>query len=88
MWRLIGHGTNLNIVAGHLMAFIETIFPNGWSLSQQDDAQERNDEFKVLTWPRNTSDPRPAVNLWDVLNKQLRATEAQACNLQDVKDCC
>ena len=43
-------------------------------------------EFEVLTRPPNSPDLNPMEHLWDVLDKQVRSTEAPPRNLQDLKD--
>ncbi|KAK3543439.1 hypothetical protein QTP70_020917, partial [Hemibagrus guttatus] len=65
-----------------LPPFMETVFPDGCGLFQQDNApchkakmlqewfDEHNNEFEVLTWPPNSPDLNPIEHLWDVLNKQ------------------
>ncbi|MCJ8738877.1 hypothetical protein PDJAM_G00040730 [Pangasius djambal] len=74
-----------------------TVFPNVRGLFQQDDApcltadivqeqfEEHDKEFKVLTWPPNSPDLNPIEHLWDVLDKQVRSMEAPPHNLQDLK---
>lgn len=90
--------TFLSIVADHVHPFMETVFPDGTGLFQQDNApchkakmvqewfEEHNNEFKVLTWPPNSPDLNPIEHLWDVLDKQVRSMEAPPRNLQDLKD--
>jgi len=90
--------THLNIVADHTHPFMETVFPGGCGLFQQDNAfchkakmvqewfEEHNNEFEVLTWPPNSPDLSPIEHLWDVLNKQVRSMDAPPRNLQDLKD--
>ena len=90
--------TYLSIVADHVHPFMETVFPGGCGLFQQDNApchkakmvqewfEEHNNEFEVLTWPPNSPDLNPIEHLWDVLNKQVRSMEAPPRNLQDLKD--
>ncbi|KAK3510356.1 hypothetical protein QTP70_004933 [Hemibagrus guttatus] len=77
---------------------METVFPDGCDLFQQDNAQchkaktvqewfdEHNNEFEVLTWPPNSPDLNPIEHLWDVLDKQVRSMEAPPRNLQDLKN--
>ncbi|XP_047016706.1 spliceosome-associated protein CWC27 homolog isoform X2 [Ictalurus punctatus] len=43
-------------------------------------------EFKLLTPPPKSPDLNPIQLLWDVLNKQVRSTEARPHILQDIKD--
>ena len=88
----------LSIVGDHAHPFMETVFPGGCGLFQQDNApyhkakmvqewfEEHNNEFEVLTWPPNSPDLNPIEHLWDVLNKQVRSMEAPPHNLQDLKD--
>ena len=75
--------TYLSIVADHVHSFIETVFPGGCGLFQQDNApchkakmvqewfEEHNNKFEVLTWPPNSPDLNPIEHLWDVLDKQV-----------------
>ncbi|KAK3522147.1 hypothetical protein QTP70_026962 [Hemibagrus guttatus] len=74
--------TYLSIAADHLHPFMETLFPDGCDLLQQDNApchkaemvqewfDEHNNQFEVLTWPPNSPDLNPIQYLWDVLDKQ------------------
>jgi len=81
------HTTYLSIVADHVHPFMETVFPGGCVLFQQDNAPyckakmvqecfEEHSEFEVLTWPPNSPDLNPIKHLWDVLNKQIRSMVA------------
>uniref|UniRef100_A0A8P4K6M0 Transposable element Tc1 transposase n=1 Tax=Dicentrarchus labrax TaxID=13489 RepID=A0A8P4K6M0_DICLA len=90
--------TYLSTVADHVHSFMETVFPDGSGLFQQDNVPchkakmvqewfvEHNNEFKVLTWPPDSPDLNPMEHLWDVLDKQVRSMEAPPNNLQDLKD--
>ncbi|KAK3570978.1 hypothetical protein QTP86_031835, partial [Hemibagrus guttatus] len=90
--------TYLSNVADHVHPFMETVFPDGCGLFQQDNApcheakmvqewfDEHNNEFEVLAWPPNSPDLNPIEHLWDVLDKQVRSMEAPPCSLQDLKD--
>ena len=61
----------LSIFAEHVHPFMETVFPDGCGLFQQDNApfhkakkvqewfEEHNNEFEVLTWPPNSPDLSP-----------------------------
>ena len=92
------HTTYLSIVADHVHPFMETVFPGGSGLFQQDNVpchkakmvqewfEEHNNEFEVLTWPPNSPDLNPIQHLWDVLNKQVQSMEAPPRNLQVLKD--
>ncbi|KAK3533885.1 hypothetical protein QTP70_033007 [Hemibagrus guttatus] len=106
-WETLGpaiHGdvtltrsTYLSIVTDHVHPFMETVFPDGCGLFQQDNApchkaemvqewfDEHTNQFE-LTWPPNSPDLNPAQHLWDVLDKQVRSMEAPPCNLEDLKD--
>ena len=86
------------IVADHVHPFMETVFPDGSGIFQQDKAschkanilqewfEEHNRKFRVLTWPPNSPDLNPIEHLWDVLDKQVRSMEASPRNFQDLKD--
>ena len=69
------HTTFLSIVAGPVHGFMETVFPGGCGLYQQDNvpchkakmAQEwlrkHNNEFEVLTWTPDFPDVNPIEHL-------------------------
>ncbi|KAK3568332.1 hypothetical protein QTP86_004231 [Hemibagrus guttatus] len=94
----VTRSTYLSIVADHVHPFMETLFPDGCVLFQQDNApchkaemvqewfDEHNNQFEVLTLPPNSPDLNPIQHLWDVLDKQVRSMEASPHNLQDLKD--
>ncbi|KAK3570501.1 hypothetical protein QTP86_020077, partial [Hemibagrus guttatus] len=87
--------TYLSNVADHVHPFMETVFPDGCGLFQQDNAQchkakmvqewfdEHDNKFEVSP---NSPDLNPIEHLWDVLDKQARYMEAPPRNLQDLKD--
>ncbi|KAK3525097.1 hypothetical protein QTP86_015271 [Hemibagrus guttatus] len=82
----------------HVHPFMETLFPDGCGLFQQDNApcykakmaqewfDEHNSQFEVLNWPPNSPDLNPIQHLWDVLDKQVRSMKAPPHNLQDIND--
>ena len=86
----------LSIVADHVPPSMETVFPDGSGLFQQDNVicltakivqewfEEQDKEFKVLPWPPNSPDLNLIVHLWDVLEKEVRSMEAPPYNLQDL----
>ncbi|KAE8297395.1 Transposable element Tcb1 transposase Transposable element Barney transposase [Larimichthys crocea] len=88
--------TYLNIVTDHVHPFMETVFPDGSGLFQQENApyhkakvvqewfEEHNNEFEVLTWPPNSPDLNPMGDLWDALDKQVRSMEAPPQDLKDL----
>ncbi|KAK3532871.1 hypothetical protein QTP70_001156 [Hemibagrus guttatus] len=94
----VTRSTYLSIAADHVHPFMETLFPDGCGLFQQDNApchkaemvqegfDDHNTQFEVLTWPPNSPDLNPIQHLWDVLDKQVRSMEARPHNLQDLKD--
>lgn len=47
---------------------------------------KHNSEFEVLTGPPDSTDLYLIKNLWDVLDKIVRAMEAPPHNLQQVND--
>ncbi|KAK3560338.1 hypothetical protein QTP86_006422 [Hemibagrus guttatus] len=89
--------TYLSIVADHVHPFMETLFPDGCVLFQQDNApchkaemvqewfDDHNNQFEVLTPPPNSPDLNPIQHLWDVLDKQVRSMETPPYNLQGPK---
>ncbi len=82
------HTTYLNSVVDQEQPFMETAFPDGRGLFQQDIASryiakmvqewfERHDnKFGVFTYPPNSPDLNPTDHLWDVLDKQGWSVEA------------
>ncbi|KAK3523760.1 hypothetical protein QTP70_009232 [Hemibagrus guttatus] len=81
--------TYLSIAADHAHSFMETLFPDGCGLFQQDNApchkaKMGQEWFEVLTWPPNSPDLNPIHHLWDALDKQVRSMEAPPRNLQDL----
>lgn len=70
-------------MAEHL--FMETVFPTGYGLFQQDNApchetkmvqewfEERNNRFEVLTWLLNSPDLCTIEHVRDVLENQVRS---------------
>ncbi|GBM46676.1 hypothetical protein AVEN_261055-1 [Araneus ventricosus] len=43
--------------------------------------EEHRDEFTALPWPANSPDLNPIENLWDHLDRVVRATDPQPRNL-------
>ncbi|KAK3513336.1 hypothetical protein QTP70_012369 [Hemibagrus guttatus] len=94
----VTRSTYLSIVADHVHPFMETLFPDGCGLFQQDNApchkaemlqewfDDHNNQFEELTPPPNSPDLNPVQRLWDVLDKQMPSMEAPPHNLQDLKD--
>ncbi|KAK3572207.1 hypothetical protein QTP86_026064 [Hemibagrus guttatus] len=95
---IVTRSTYLSIVADHVHPFMETLFPDGCGLFQQDNApchkaemvqewfDDHNNQFEVLTPPPHSPDLNPIQHLWYVLDKQVRSMEAPPHNLQDLKD--
>ncbi|KAK3528676.1 hypothetical protein QTP70_007720 [Hemibagrus guttatus] len=94
----VTRSTYLSIVADHVHSFMETLFPDGCGLFQQDNApchkaemvqewfDDHNNQFEMLTPPPNSPDLNPIQHLWDVLDKQVRSMKVPPRNLQDLKD--
>ncbi|KAK3567781.1 hypothetical protein QTP86_026451, partial [Hemibagrus guttatus] len=81
----------------HVHPFMETLFPDGCGLFQQDNApchkaemvqewfDDHNNQFEELTPPPNSPDLNPIQHLWDVLDKQVRSMEAITSQLTGLK---
>ncbi|KAK3538082.1 hypothetical protein QTP70_028642 [Hemibagrus guttatus] len=94
---ILTRSTYLSIAADHVHPFMETLFPDGCGLFQQDNAlchkaemvqewfDDHNNQFEVLTPPPNSPDLNSIQLLWDVLDKQVRSMESPPHNLQDLK---
>ncbi|KAK3523811.1 hypothetical protein QTP70_010172 [Hemibagrus guttatus] len=79
----VTRSTYLSIAADHVHSFMETLFPDGCGLFQQDNApchkaemvqewfDDHNNQFEELTPPPNSPDLNPIQHLWDVLDKQV-----------------
>ncbi|GFX27711.1 transposable element Tcb1 transposase [Trichonephila clavipes] len=69
------------------------VFPQDDGIFQQDNArchtaasvrawfEEHQDEFTVLPWPANSPELNPIENLWDHLDRVVRAMDPQPHNL-------
>lgn len=87
----------LNILADHVHPFMEAVFPDGDGLFQQGNTpchtakavqgwfEEHDSQFKVLPWPRDFTHLNPIEQLWNVLDKQVRSTEAPPGSLEDLR---
>ena len=76
------HTTYLSIVADHVHPLMETVFPDGCGLFQQDNKpchkakmvqewfEEHSNKFEVLSCPPNSPDLNPIEHLWDLWDKQ------------------
>lgn len=79
---------SLRIVADLVHVVMVSIFPDRRGLFQQCTLPQSKNEFKVLSWPPNSSDIDPAnaiEHLWNLLDKQVRYTEAPSRNLRELK---
>ncbi|KAK3525149.1 hypothetical protein QTP86_019533, partial [Hemibagrus guttatus] len=93
-WEILGpavhvdvtvtRSTDLSIAADHVHLFMETLFPDGCGLFQQDNVachksklvqewfDDHNNQFEVLTWrPLASPNLNPIHHLWGVLDKQV-----------------
>lgn len=85
--------SHLSIVADHEHSLMETVFPDGSGLFQQDNStkmvqerfEEHNNQFKVLTWPPKSPDLNLITRLWDVLNKQKPIRGGPTSQLTGIK---
>ena len=48
--------------------------------------EKHDKEFKVLSWPPNSTDLNPIEHLWDLLEKQIQSMETTPHNSQALKD--
>ncbi|KAJ8254683.1 hypothetical protein GJAV_G00196010 [Gymnothorax javanicus] len=88
----------LNIVADQVHPFMATVFPDGDGFFQQDGGpcctaqsvqewfEEHDAEFKLLPWPPNSPDLNPLVNLWGLLEQQVRSAATPPGSLEDLKE--
>ncbi|GBL86576.1 hypothetical protein AVEN_194831-1 [Araneus ventricosus] len=82
-----------SVLADHVHSYMRIIFPQNDGIYQQDNArchtarnvcawfEEHQDEFTVLPWPANSPDLNPIENLWDYLDRVVRAMDPQPRNL-------
>ncbi|GBN57732.1 hypothetical protein AVEN_130996-1, partial [Araneus ventricosus] len=82
-----------NVAAHGPPPYMRIIFPQNDGIYQQDNAkchtarsvcawfEEHQDEFTVLPWPGNSPDLNPIENLWDHLDRVVRAMDPQPRNL-------
>ncbi|KAK3548209.1 hypothetical protein QTP70_005161 [Hemibagrus guttatus] len=85
----VTRSTYLSIAVDHVHSFMETLFPDGCGLFQQDNAPCHKAEmvqFEVLSPPPNSPDLNPIQHLWDVLDKQVPSMKTPPHNLQDLKN--
>ncbi len=88
----------LSIVADHVHPFMTTVNPSSDGYFQQDNAPchkaqiisdwflEHNNEFTLLKWPPKSPDLNPIERLWDVVEREIRITDVQPTNLQQLRD--
>ncbi|GBN84282.1 hypothetical protein AVEN_72197-1 [Araneus ventricosus] len=84
---------NASVLADHVHSYMRIISPQNDGIYQQDNArchtarsvcawyEEHQDEFTVLPWPANSPDLNPIENLWDHLDRVVRAMDTQPRNL-------
>lgn len=82
-----------SVLADHVHPYMQIVFPQQDGIYQQDNAtchtarsvrawfEEHQDEFTVLPWPPNSPDLNPIENLWDHLDRVVRAMDPQPRNL-------
>ncbi|GBM93554.1 hypothetical protein AVEN_153783-1 [Araneus ventricosus] len=82
-----------SVLADHVHPYMRIIFPQNDGIYQLDNArchtsrsvcawfEEHQDEFIVLPWPANSPDLNPIENLWDYLDRVVRAMDPQPRNL-------
>ncbi len=47
---------------------------------------EHDNEFTLLKWPPQSPDLNPTEHLWDVVEREIRFTDVQPTNLQQLHD--
>ncbi|GFX81619.1 transposable element Tcb1 transposase [Trichonephila clavipes] len=82
-----------SVLADHVHTYMRIVFPQDDGIFQQDNArchtaasvrawfEEHQDEFTVLPWPANSPELNPIENLWDHLDRVVRAMDPQPRNL-------
>lgn len=89
------HAAYLNIVADHVHSFMAAVYPDGGGLFQQDSTpclsvrdwfEEHEEEFKVLTWPPNSSDLNPIQHLWGFLESQVQSAADPPGSVEELRD--
>ncbi|GBO00583.1 Transposable element Tc1 transposase [Araneus ventricosus] len=90
----------LNIIADQLYPYMAFVFPTGNGIFQQDNApcrkarivlewfDEHTDEFHLISWPPNSPDLNPMENIWDVMERQLRAQTPPCPHISTLRDRC
>ena len=82
-----------SVLADHVHPYMRIVFPQDDGIYQQDNVkchttgsvlawfEEHQDEFTVLPWQANSPDLNPIENLWDHLDRVVRAMDPQSRNL-------
>ncbi|GBL90541.1 Transposable element Tc1 transposase [Araneus ventricosus] len=90
----------LNITAYQLHPYMAFVFPTGNGIFQQVNAlshkarialewfEEHTDEFHLMSWPPNSSDLNPMEQIWDVMERQIRAQTPPCPNISTLRDSC
>ncbi|GFT20531.1 transposase domain containing protein [Trichonephila clavipes] len=90
----------LKMIVDQLHPYMDYVFPAGNGMFQLDNApcqkskivlewsQEHDAEFRLMSWPPNSSDINPIEYIWDVMGRQLRVQRPPIRNISDLCDRC
>ncbi|GBM44997.1 hypothetical protein AVEN_225744-1 [Araneus ventricosus] len=85
---------------GSVAPYMAFVFPTGNAIFQQDKVhchkvrfvlgwfEEHTDVFHLMSWPPNSPDLNPMEQIWDVMERQLRAQTPPCPNIWTLRDRC